>query len=720
MCTAIEPIVKSHLSTSATLGTLQKGSYQPELDSANSSYLVKTETVRSQQGQGALEEETAAQQLSHTTRASPATIHWLLQNYETAEGVSLPRCTLYNHYLKHCTEHKLDPVNAASFGKLIRSVFLGLRTRRLGTRGNSKYHYYGIRMKPDSPLSRFSEENIMAIRQKPAGMSKRTSKITPSTATCDVEINVVGTDSTLLPVAHTTTSAAPTTPVADNPDQMSKVEIQQSYLGQGTVPNLLPPMLQPSELEQIDMNQDQNILNLVRTMNFCDIDLFWRYFWQPTEVTSSLDEESTDSLSAGPSSGLTRQQLHDLCTLKPIQKYIHVMDCQFYQVIVNILLVNVLRPMPSLLTQSIRSFAKQLETSLSESLVGLPEAVQCIKLDAARSFAQILRRYTSLNHLAQAARAVLQNSVQMNQMLTDLNRVDFRNVQEQADWVCSCDFAMVQQIEQDFKEALEKPKTLEQFAAWLDLIVGRALPSCSSGEIFRLHREARKFLLHWSFYSSMLMRDLTLRSAPSFGSFHLIRLLFDEYMFFLVEQRIASATDLPAVAIMSQSYRKRFSNDYFANSLSTAEKTYDFHTQCGSLGIYSSYQSNNGVDRINGSNLHSVDACGITLASTRMPQAEGICVSSSNQEEAVSHLIPGMPIQRQQHILELRRKERNPSLASKTKIVINGHQSSVPTSDPLLPCSRDPNGLIYYCTESESPNSNVRPLVKKTKTELSM
>lgn len=41
-------------------------------------------------------------------------------------------------------------MNAASFGKLIRSVFIGLRTRRLGTRGNSKYHYYGIRAKPDA------------------------------------------------------------------------------------------------------------------------------------------------------------------------------------------------------------------------------------------------------------------------------------------------------------------------------------------------------------------------------------------------------------------------------------------------------------------------------------------------------------------------------------------------------------------------------------------
>lgn len=61
-------------------------------------------------------------------------LQWLLDNYETAEGVSLPRSTLYNHYLRHCQDQKLDPVNAASFGKLIRSIFMGLRTRRLGTR----------------------------------------------------------------------------------------------------------------------------------------------------------------------------------------------------------------------------------------------------------------------------------------------------------------------------------------------------------------------------------------------------------------------------------------------------------------------------------------------------------------------------------------------------------------------------------------------------------
>lgn len=51
--------------------------------------------------------------------------------------------------------------------------------------------------------------------------------------------------------------------------------------------------------------------------------------------------------------------------------------------------------------------------------------------------------------------------------------------------------------------------------------------------------------------SSMVIRDLTLRSAASFGSFHLIRLLYDEYMFYLVEHRVAQATGDTPIAVMS-------------------------------------------------------------------------------------------------------------------------------------------------------------------------
>jgi regulatory factor X 1/2/3 len=50
----------------------------------------------------------------------------------------------------------------------------------------------------------------------------------------------------------------------------------------------------------------------------------------------------------------------------------------------------------------------------------------------------------------------------------------------------------------------------------------------------------------------MVIRDLTLRSAASFGSFHLIRLLYDEYMFYVIEHLVAKATGETPMAVMGE------------------------------------------------------------------------------------------------------------------------------------------------------------------------
>lgn len=57
----------------------------------------------------------------------------------------------------------------------------------------------------------------------------------------------------------------------------------------------------------------------------------------------------------------------------------------------------------------------------------------------------------------------------------------------------------------------------------------------------------------------MVIRDLTLRSAASFGSFHLIRLLYDEYMFYLVEHKVAAATGETSIAVMGEFRQVDFS-----------------------------------------------------------------------------------------------------------------------------------------------------------------
>nr|XP_021561147.1 MHC class II regulatory factor RFX1 [Neomonachus schauinslandi] len=284
----------------------------------------------------------------------------------------------------------------------------------------------------------------------------------------------------------------------------------------------------------------------------------------PMYVSGGQVVGSSTSSGAGPDLGagvgvhrhdeaekrLPKASLVLLSKFEPVLQWTKHCDNVLYQGLVEILIPDVLRPIPSALTQAIRNFAKSLESWLTHAMVNIPEEMLRVKVAAAGAFAQTLRRYTSLNHLAQAARAVLQNTAQINQMLSDLNRVDFANVQEQASWVCRCEDRVVQRLEQDFKVTLQQQNSLEQWAAWLDGVVSQVLKPYQGSAGFP--KAAKLFLLKWSFYSSMVIRDLTLRSAASFGSFHLIRLLYDEYMYYLIEHRVAQAKGETPIAVMGE------------------------------------------------------------------------------------------------------------------------------------------------------------------------
>ncbi|XP_011495622.1 PREDICTED: DNA-binding protein RFX2 [Ceratosolen solmsi marchali] len=479
---------------------------------------------------------TAAANMTHATRVSQATVQWLLENYETADGVSLPRSTLYNHYLRHCSDNKLDPVNAASFGKLIRSVFLGLRTRRLGTRGNSKYHYYGIRVKPSSPLVMLNEDGTS--RQQTTSNSQTNKRIK--------FVNQKQSET-----SYETSSQPNNTSITSN---ASPPQYHQ-YLGEASCaipefPEIIvghgSSLPEDCTLEDIDTFRSiyrehcEAFLDAVLNFEFATVESLWREFWRSQDNNNGDECEEEKYLS--------KTKLYQMCKCIEVQDFIRRVDYTFYQNLVEVLMPDVLRPIPSPLTQSIRNFAKGLESWLTSAMNDCPEEMMHIKLTAVSAFAQTLRRYTSLNHLAQAARAVLQNNSQINQMLADLNRVDFHNVQEQASWVCQCDYAVVQRLEADFKVTLQQQNSLEQWAVWLKGVVTQVLQPYEGKPTFA--KAARQFLLKWSFYSSMVIRDLTLRSAASFGSFHLIRLLYDEYMFYLIEHQVAISTGTTPIAVM--------------------------------------------------------------------------------------------------------------------------------------------------------------------------
>jgi regulatory factor X 1/2/3 len=233
-------------------------------------------------------------------------------------------------------------------------------------------------------------------------------------------------------------------------------------------------------------------------------------------------------------------------------------DCQFYQNLLEVLFPDVLRPVSSSVTQAIRNFADRLEVWLRGAMRDCSEEIINIKMSTVNAFAQMLRRYTSLSHLSQAARAILQKSSQTDHILDVLIRVDFRSVQEQVSWLCQYDDTMVQQLEAHYKNTLHELNSLERWAARLKDEVTQVLKPYQGNPDFA--KAAREYLLSWSLYNSMVFKDLTLRRLRSSDSLHVIRLLYDEYIVILMEHQVALETGETLIAAMAENHKNNSAN----------------------------------------------------------------------------------------------------------------------------------------------------------------
>lgn len=121
-----------------------------------------------------------------------------------------------------------------------------------------------------------------------------------------------------------------------------------------------------------------------------------------------------------------------LCEVKEIIEFVKQCDYQFYQFCIEILIPDVLGNLPPNLVQSIRQLAKHLDNWMRNALTNVPERMKQSKMLVINTFSMTLRRYTSLNHLAQTVRNSLQNENILSQMLHDISKVDFGYIKVRA------------------------------------------------------------------------------------------------------------------------------------------------------------------------------------------------------------------------------------------------------------------------------------------------
>lgn len=75
------------------------------------------------------------------------TYAWIRTHLAEDPAYSLPKQEVYDDYKQFAQAHKFDALCVADFGKAMKQVFPGVKPRRLGQRGNSKYCYSGLKKK---------------------------------------------------------------------------------------------------------------------------------------------------------------------------------------------------------------------------------------------------------------------------------------------------------------------------------------------------------------------------------------------------------------------------------------------------------------------------------------------------------------------------------------------------------------------------------------------
>ncbi|XP_056419266.1 DNA-binding protein RFX6 [Hyla sarda] len=429
----------------------------------------------------ASQKKSITQIIKDKKKQTQLTLQWLEENYIVCEGVCLPRCILYAHYLDFCRKEKLEPACAATFGKTIRQKFPLLTTRRLGTRGHSKYHYYGIGIKESSAyyhsvysgkgLTRFSGSKL-----KSEGCFTRKYSLNSKTGT-------------LLP---------------EFPSAQHLV--LQGSLSKEKVDTLI----------MMYKTHCQCILDNAINGNFEEIQHFLLHFWQgmPDHLLPLLENPVIIDV---------------FC----------VCDSILYKVLTDVLIPATMQEMPESLLADIRNFAKHWEQWVISSLENLPECLSEKKLPIVRRFVSSLKRQTSFLHLAQIARPALFDQNIVNAMTVDIEKVDLYSIGSQALLSSSngtdSDIDVYTELFQELKDLLKKNATVESFIEWLDNVVEQRVIKASKQNGKSLKKRAQDFLLKWSFFGARVMHNLTLNNAASFGSFHLIRMLLDEYILLAVE-----------------------------------------------------------------------------------------------------------------------------------------------------------------------------------------
>ncbi|GAA5907255.1 hypothetical protein JCM6882_008403 [Rhodosporidiobolus microsporus] len=490
---------------------------------------------------GAAEAVLTATTATATDKARGAFVQiWLSKSYEITEGSSVARQALFGSYVEAAERFKVKPLNSASFGKAAKQAFPTLKTRRLGTRGHSRYHLMNLAASNPveaAQVARIDDELKLAQLGGGGGGAEREEGSSASEASVEEEEEGMKEDeigaSISIPSGDTSDSSGFDAQKTLNAFTKTAVPLHPHLTL--APPPVAAPVAEAAEPLPSGFPSEGEVLEEGRIGGNALPEEAVREVWASFagycgSVLKAVKKEDFGRVGTATIEWWTSPSPNDMALLQhsSIVPLVTRAVSVVFQTTLLCLHDNLEKPLSPEAPASLQQLADQIEDIHSAALAAYAQDSLVVPLfELAARFSHLLNLHLGLRKLVHALGGLLANSDAKRHLAQSWVEVDFAFLKKQAALANTLDLDLLSSAFAEFHELLTSPEplTVAALASWLETRCNRFKDEVGSPQ---------EVLQQWSWVTGQVLRDLTLRSSPSFGSFQVINLFLQDLLTFQI------------------------------------------------------------------------------------------------------------------------------------------------------------------------------------------
>jgi regulatory factor X len=283
---------------------------------------------------------------------------------------------VYNAYQKSGAIHGNKALNPASFGKLVRIIFPSVQTRRLGNRGNSRYHYCGLAV-----------QGHLLSRESSVEPEDHSNKPYPSIPPPFNENRPVSPNESV----HMSRSVSP---VRERTDPQDSDEI--------TLPKLsrfVPKGTEKEFVQSLQFLFQSHYSLLKKYLRHMQLENFFDLFKQLY--------------------GLMTLPVRRLLENPQVTEWIKLCDTTFYEHMIRLMSHLAWQVLPPSVIDGLKQIRNKLVPAIEAAFKPYPPHVLAVKIQMATKFSRLFDQLIRLNHTADAVTPALQTLANSNPVYRD-------------------------------------------------------------------------------------------------------------------------------------------------------------------------------------------------------------------------------------------------------------------------------------------------------------